>query len=126
MYLSINLVGFFVRGLFSNPELDKLEQEGHDFIKREVKKSKRADKWINVIALILIIAYLYLLFRIWNIGVMAIAIIFMAARLPDLLWEIKNGRKFDAKVAPRNTLFYITTLLDWGALPLLYYFLNYL
>jgi Flp pilus assembly protein TadB len=121
IYLSVNLLGFFVRGFFSNPEFNKLESEGSDFVKNEIKKSKSADKWINVVALVLIIAYLYLLFHFWNIGVMAVAIILMATRLPDLLWEIKHGRKID-KSAPKNVLSYITTLLTWGMLPVLYYF----
>ena len=80
MYLSVNILGLFVRGLFSNPELDRLKQEGHEFIKHEIEKSRRADKWINVIALILIIAYLYALFHFWNIGVVAVAIILMIGR----------------------------------------------
>ena len=37
MLLSVNLLGLFVRGLFSNPELDKLKQTGHEFIKHEIK-----------------------------------------------------------------------------------------
>ncbi len=122
MYISVNLLGLFVRGLFSNQELDKLESEGGDFIKGEIKKSKRADKWINIIALILIITYFYLLFHFWNIGVVVVAIILMAVRIPDLLWEIKHGKKID-KSAPKNTLSFITTFLTWGMLPVLYYFL---
>jgi len=121
LYLSVNLLGFLVRGLFVNPELDRLKSEGSDFIKGEVEKSQRADKWINIIALILLIAYLYLLFHIWNIGVMLVAIILMAGRLPDLIWEIKHGRKIDKKTMPKNALSLITTFLIVVALPLLYY-----
>lgn len=123
MYLSVNLLGLFVRGLFSNSELDRLKSEGSDFIKSEIKKSQRADMWINIIALILIVIYLYLLFHFWNIGVMAVAITLMAVRLPDLLWEIKHGKKIDTKLLPKNALFFITTFLTWGMLPVLYYFL---
>ena len=32
MLLSVNLLGFFVRGFFTNPELEKLKLEGHEFI----------------------------------------------------------------------------------------------
>jgi len=122
MYLSVNLLGFFVRGLFSYPGLDRLKLEGSEFVKDEIKKSQRADKWINVVAFILIIAYLYLLFHFWNIGVVVVAIMLMVSRLPDLLWEIEHGRKID-KSAPKNALFYITIHLTWGALQVLYYFL---
>ncbi|MCX6719830.1 MAG: hypothetical protein NTV36_01870 [Candidatus Staskawiczbacteria bacterium] len=125
MYLSVNLLGLLVRGLFSNPELDDLKQEGHEFIKREIEKSQRADKWLNIIALILIIAYLYLLFHIWNIGVMSAAIIVMIGRLPDLLWEIKHGKRTDPKLMKKNALYYISAFLPWLALPVLYYSLYY-
>jgi len=125
MYLSVNLLGFLVRGLFSNPEIDKLRSESHEFIKHEIEKSERADKWINIIALILIITYLYLLLYFWNIGVMIVAIMFIIGRLPDLLWEIKHGRKID-KTASKNAWFYISAILTFGALPVLYYSLYYL
>lgn len=121
MYLSVNLLGFLVRGLFSNPELDRLKQEGHEFTKKEIEKSEHADKWINIIALISIVAYFYLLFHFWNIGVVLVAIMLMAGRLSDLLWEIKHGKKIDTKLTPKNALYYIDIFLLWGALPVLYY-----
>lgn len=121
MCLSATLLGLFVRGLFANPELKRLKQEGHEFIKHEAEKSQRANKWINITALILIVAYLYLLFHFWNIGVMAAAIIIMVGRLPDLLWEIKHGKKTDLKSMKKNAIFFITSLLPWVALPVLYY-----
>ena len=121
MYLSVNLLGLFVRGLFSNPELDKLKQESHEFIKHEIEKSQRADKWINIIALILIFAYFYALFHFWNFGVVATAVIIMAGRLPDLIWEIKHGKKTDPKLMKRNAMYYISAFLPWLALPVLYF-----
>jgi len=135
MYLSVNLLGYFVRGLFVNPKLDilRLKKEGYndEFINNslamEFKKNepaaKRTNVIITIIALILIIAYIYILFHYWNIGVMAVAIMLMGTRLPDLLWEIKNGKKINLKTIPKNTLSYITTSLDWLGLPILYYFL---
>lgn len=127
MYVSINLLGFLVRGLFSNPELDKLESEGSDFIKDEIKKSKNADKFVNIIALILIILFFYLLLHFWNIGLALVALLFMAVRLPDLLWEIRHGKKMTRAVAnslSRNILYY-TVFLDFLAFPVLFYFLYY-
>ena len=122
MYASVNLLGLLVRGLFTNPELDKLEKETeHDFLKKEIAKSKKADKAINIIALVLIIAFSYALFHFWNIGVLAVALIIMAGRLPGLLWEIKNGRKVDPDLMKKNALYYITSFLPWVGLPLLYF-----
>ena len=128
MYLSINLLGLLVRGLFTNPEIDKLESETkHDFIKEEIKKSKRADKWVNVIAFLAIVIYIYATFHFWNIGITAVAIVLMLVRLPDLLWEIKTGQELNrvasALSMPKNALHYITTFLTIAALPALYYFL---
>lgn len=128
MYLSINLLGFLVRGLFSNPELNNLKEEGSDFVKNEIKKSERADKWINIFALIANIVFLYLLFHFWNFGVMLVAIMIMAGRLPDLLWEIKHGEKMTrakANLLSKNILFYISAFLPWLSFPVLYYFLNF-
>jgi hypothetical protein len=123
MYLSINLLGFLVRGMFTNPELDRLKQDKntHEFIKNEIKKSQRADKWVNLTALVLNIAFFYLLFRIWNIGVVAAAIIIMAGRLPDLVWDIKHGRPTNPKLMKKNLLYYVSASLPWLALPVLYF-----
>ena len=126
MFLSINLLGLLVRGFFINPELEKLKSESHEFIKQEIEKDQRANKWINVVAFLLILGYLYATFHFWNIGVTAVAIVLMIVRLPDLLWEIKTGKKITiglARSMPKNALYFITTFLSWAALPALYYFL---
>lgn len=126
LYLSVNLIGLLARGLFPNPELDRLALEGGEFIKQEVKKAKRGDAFVNIIALILIIAYFYLLFYFWNIGVVAVALMIMTGRLPYLIWEIKNGKKITPAIAqtlPHNAMYYISGFLPWFAVPVLYYFL---
>jgi len=126
MLLSINLLGLLVRGLFTNPELEKLKSEGNEFIKQEIKKDQRADKWVNLIAFLLIVGYLYATFYFWNIGVTAVSIMLMIGRLPNLLWEIKTGKKITVGVAmsmPKNVLYFIATFLNWAALPVLYYYL---
>lgn len=129
LFLSINLLGFLVRGLFTNPQLDRLKQEGHEFVKHQIEKSERAEKWINIIALILLIVYFYLLFYFWNIGVVLAAVIIMVGRLPDLIWEIKHGEKLtfaNTKLLQKSAWYYISAFLPWIALPILYYALYYL
>ena len=121
MLLSVNLLGLLVRGLFTDPELERLKKEGHEFIKQEVEKSQHADKWVNVIALILILIYFYLLFFIWNSGVVAAAIVIMIGRLPDLLWEIKHGRRLDPNIMKKTAMYYLTSFLPWLAIPILYF-----
>lgn len=121
MYLSVNLLGYFVRGMFS-PDYDKLKQEQtHEFMKKEVGKIQRADKWITAVAFILIIIYFFSLFHFWNIGVMVSAVIIMVGRLPDLLWEIKHGIKTNPKLMQKNTVYYISAYLPWLAFPVLYF-----
>lgn len=126
MYLSINLLGLLVRGFFTNPELAKLKKEGSDFVKQQIEKSEGADKWLNIIAFLLIVGYLYATFHFWNIGVTAVALVLMLVRLPDLIWEIKHGKKITVNVAKqmrKNALYFITTFITFAALPALYYFL---
>lgn len=121
MVLSTTLLGLFIRGLFSNPDQVRLKQEGHEFIKKEIEKSERANIFINIIALILLIVFLHFLYRFWNIGVVVAAIIIMIGRLPDLIREIKQGRMVNLNLMERNVFYYITSALPWIALPILYF-----
>jgi hypothetical protein len=128
MFLSVNLLGLFVRGLFVNTEIERLKREGDDFIKKEIEKSENADKKLNLIAIILIIIYLFALFYFWNIGVVLAAIMIMGGRLPDLIWEIKNGKKMtraNAVLQEKNFIYFASAFLPWLAFPVLYYFLNF-
>ena len=121
MYLSTNLLGLFVRGLFTDPEIDRLGQEGSDFVKQEVRKNKRADIWMNITALALIVGFFYLLFHFLNIYALLAAVMLMAGRLPDLIWEIKHGKKINTSTMPKNLTYWLTSLLDWASLPMLWY-----
>ena len=129
LYLSVNLFGLFVRGLFSNSELDRLEKEGSDFVKAEVIKHKKADKKVTIFALLLLVAFFYALLHFWNVWVVVAAIMIIAGRFPDLLWEIKNGKRLtyqETKNLPHDILYFITAFLPWVAFPVLYYSLYYL
>ncbi len=128
LWLSTNLLGLLVRGLFTNPKLDELKSKTeNDFIKKEIEKSERADKWVNHTAFFAICGYLYATYHFGNIGVFIVAIILMLARLPDLIWEIRTGQQHNrvasALSMPKNALYYITPFLTFAALPALYYFL---
>lgn len=121
MILSVNLLGFLVRGLFVDPEINNLKETSNKFIKSEIEKSQHANKTINVLALILIFVYFYLLFHFWNIGIVFAGIIIMVGRLPDLIWEIKHGRKVRPELMNKNALYYISAFLPWLAIPILYF-----
>jgi hypothetical protein len=119
--LSTNLLGLLVRGMFRDPEIDRLINEGHQSVKQEASKSRRADTFLNIAAVALIVVYLYLLGRFSNVFFVIVAMTLMATRLPDLLWEIKHGRKLNVNEMPKNWFFYLTTSLDWCSLPGLWY-----
>ncbi len=128
MFLSVNLLGLFVRGFVVNPELEKLESETKcNPLKKEIKKLKRSDQLINFTAFLSIFGYLYSTFHFWNFGVTAIAIILMLIRLPDLLWEIKTRQEYSRITStlsiPRNLLSYITSFFTFLLIPVLYFFL---
>ena len=138
MFLSINLLGFFVRGLYPNKQLNELKirlkeldskDSFYNFIKKEIIKGEQIEKFISIGAFFGIIGYLYVVFRFWNIGVTIVALVLMLTRLQSLIWEIKTGQEFNPIVAalsmPKDTLYYINNFLTLAALPALYYFLYY-
>src|SRR3989338_9004641 len=90
LYASINLIGLLVRGFFTNPEIDKMAIEGPEFTKKLAQEHQSAEQKTNIVALILIIIFLGALYYFWNIGVVIASLIIMAARIPDLAWEIKH------------------------------------
>lgn len=116
--VGINLVGMLVRGLISNPEMDKLAAEGHEFVKKLAREHQEAEKKVNYVALLLILIYLGALFYFWNIGVVVAAVMIMIARIPDLLWEMKYGR---AKIKDMPPIYMLTLLIMLAALPVLWY-----
>jgi len=129
MWLSVNLLGMFVRGLFSDPSLESLKSGGSDFVKNEIEGFRRAESRVTLVSLLLISGYLFATFYFWNIGVTIVVISLMLARLPDLLWEIKTGQELNrvasALSMPKNALYYIASFLTYASLPALYYSLYF-
>jgi hypothetical protein len=121
LIVSANLVGFLVRGFFTNPEMDRLAVEGDDIIKGEVQEYYGTQRKMNVFALILITVFILGLYYFWNIGVVIAALIIMASRVPDLVWEIKYGRKLRMKDMARPPFHLLSTALSWISLPVLWY-----
>lgn len=121
MFVGTNLLGFVVRGLVPNPGMERLQREGHPHIQGLVAQSQRTNVGITGLFALLTFLYFYLLFHFWNVGVVAVAVMLMGARLPDLLFEIRTGEKVNKQNIPRGSLNVLTTLLDWVALPLLWW-----
>jgi hypothetical protein len=117
----VNLLGFLVRGLVSDPNLDELKNNNNEFIQNEIATNEKINMRMNIIGFIVTVVFFFILFHFWNIGVVFASIIIMAGRLPDLLNEIKQGKKINQINVKKTALYYISAFLPWLALPLLYY-----
>jgi len=91
--IGTNLIGMLVRGLALTFEVNKLLSNGSPAFRKVVDEFYKPseEKRTNVTALVLVVVYLVILFYFWNVGVVIAAVLVMAARIPDLLWEIKHG-----------------------------------
>lgn len=123
MYLATNIIGMVVRGFFKNAELEDMKNntEVHDFLKKEIRKNDRADIAVTITSIIFCILFLYLVYRYLNVWILAVALVFMAGRIPDLLWEIRNGQKMTKTNMPHKPIYVITGLLDWVMLPVFWW-----
>ena len=123
MVIGTNLVGMVVRGFFEDKNLEKLKQdkETPQFIKKEIKKSNVAGSVITSLFALISLVFLYALFAFVNIWAVAAALLLMVGRIPDLLWEIRNGQKITKKNMPKTPLYIITSVMDWVALPVICY-----
>jgi hypothetical protein len=121
MVVSANLIGFLVRGFFTNPEMGRLAVEGDEFVGKLAQDYQGAQSKTNVVAAILIAAFLFALYYFWNMGVVIAALILMVTRIPDLVWEIENGQKLRVRDMRRPALYKLSIALSWLSLPVLWY-----
>ncbi len=123
LFVGTNLLGFIVRSFF--PPTYTNDTEIH-FLNEEIRKLKRAATITTILFSIITISYFYALYYFWNIGIVIVAAILMLSRIPDLLFEIKTGKKVTFKTMPKTAIDVLCTILFWIALPLLWYSLCYL
>jgi len=116
--ISTNLIGMFVRGFFTE-DTEELRKELHPSMHEELHKLKRADFGATVLSFILIAIFLYLLFKYVNTWALFAALLLMVGRIPDLIWEIKHGRKVTKTDRPKGILYTITGVMDWLAFPVI-------
>lgn len=69
----------------------------------------------------LILALIFLTGVFLNVMFSIAAVMLMICRLPDLEWEIENGRSITLSDIPRTNASYALTLLSWLALPVACY-----
>jgi hypothetical protein len=119
-YVGINLIGMliwgFVRAEVAEEELSKV----NDSLKEVASKyyNSKFERKTNVGVASLIIIYLGILLYFWNVGVVIIAVMIMFARIPNLLWEIKHGRR---KLKEAPPIFTFLALIIYAMLPALWY-----
>ncbi len=115
MFLSTNLLGLFVRGILPSVQKDL---DGNLI---ETDRTSARSIIITISSLIISLIYIYILYKYLNFGIAIAGIIIMISRLPDLLLEMKTGDKKAYKDLIKKPIGILTSALDWGAVPLIYY-----
>lgn len=91
------------------------------FLAVEASKGKRRMVGATVFFALLIVAYLVLLLRFWNLGVVAAAVMLMLARLPDEFRELRTGERIAPGNLPQGGLLNnVIPGVIWLALPVLW------
>ncbi len=121
MFVGTNLLGIVVRGL--RPTFKK-DSDGN--LVSIVDTSSSGSVIMTILFSAISIAYFFALYHYWNIGIMTAGLILMFTRLPDLLFEIKNGVKINATNMPKKNIDVVLNIFSWLALPLIWYSLCYL
>jgi len=119
MWLSTNIIGMVVRGFFE--QTPKAPDDDHPFIKNEYKKLGRSRVFVELISWALLLGFLLLVYWYLHIFVFLAAIMLMFSRIPDLIWEIKHGKKITRTDAPKGGIYTVGTLLDFASVPALWW-----
>lgn len=122
LLVGTNLTGLVVRGLFySPPPVDAPPDRVQDLLRRESSRMSFTN-WIMTFGGVLITAaYLFALFHFWNRGLALAGAIIMASRIPDLIWEIRTGRKPTRKDRPKGPVYFLASTILWASLGLVWY-----
>ena len=131
LIIGINLIGFIVRTLFwSPPKFDIPLDMSIDHVQlypvkkafdHEIRRAKFGSKVMALFLLIITAAYLFALYHFWNLGLAVSAGLLMIARLPDLFWELRTGKKVSKSNAPNGAIYILAVFLDILTLPLVWY-----
>jgi len=131
IFVGMNLIGFMMTGLcFKSPPLEMLVEPDDserikDLIAHELKKASRNSRLMAIFFSILVIAYYYLIYHFWNGFLLCAAIILMAIRLPDLLWEIRTRLHITKEIGPQGGIYTFTSISYYLVFPLVWYAFYY-
>jgi len=118
MFVGTNIIGFIVRSLAQPSSNEYINDQ---YIDIKISPQNRTNLFIAILFIIIAIAYFYLLYHFWNTGVTVSAAMVMFSRIPDLLHELKTGKKITFTSMPKKPIDYLMTFILWAALPLLWY-----
>lgn len=124
MIITSNLTGMVVRGFFvQDTDFEDFIKKGRPrpYTTKGVSMGERADKRITIVFSIIAILFLYLLYRFLNIWAIFAALLLVFSRVPDLIWEIKVGKKVTLKEKPKGGIYSFTGILVIVALPVLWW-----
>ena len=115
MFVGTNLVGFVVRGFLQSPRLEVESLRGL------ARRYQAANVTLTLLSAVAMAAYLFALYHFWNIALAAAAALIMIGRVPDLIWEIKTGRKITRRTGLKGFVSVLTTIGPWLSLLLVWY-----
>jgi hypothetical protein len=118
-FISVNLIGLALRGVFQSPDFHDITTDDKYLIK-EIRKTQFIDKILTVFSFLLIGLYFFLLYYFINYGIVIVAAILMIARIPHLLYEIRTGEKITNKLISNTKSGTITSILTWLAFIILW------
>lgn len=113
MLIGVNLIGFVVRGFMLADTVTNNETAKEIYGKSSIA--------LPIVSMLFLIGYLYALYHFFNIWVLISGIILMITRIPDLLWEIRHGKKITLRDMPKNFSDMVLNILSWAVLLLLWY-----
>jgi hypothetical protein len=122
LLVGTNLIGLVVRGLcWSSPSIDAPTDRVQKVLKRESSRMSTTNAAMTIGSAIVTLVYFFALFHFWNSGLALAGAIIMASRLPDLIWEIRAGRKPAHKDRPKGPVYFLASTFLWAALILIWY-----
>jgi hypothetical protein len=121
-FVSTNLIGFVVRGiLWSPPDVEAPDERVAEVFRHETRRMSVANVTTTLLSILVTAAYLFVLFHFWNVWLAVAALLAMATRLPDLMWEIRSDERVTRRNAPKGWLYVAAQIVWWGTLPLIWY-----
>jgi hypothetical protein len=98
--VGMNFCGFIVRGIIfrsPDPSLSDEDDKLKEIVRWEMAKQALAGTVVSIIFIVGAFFYLRAVYRHWNIWMMLAGFIPMITRIPDLLWEIRLGKRPNVK-----------------------------